>query len=211
MTRTASRFDWIAPVYDALGTIMFGSNLRDAQEACLESILPESKILILGGGTGSFLPSLLAMNPRCQVWYIDLSAGMLRQAKQRVPAATGIQFLQGSENTLPADLKFDAVITFFYLDLFPTSTLHRVVERINRSLRDDARWLVADFIDTGSPGRKILLRLMYLFFRWTCGIEALRLPDWPLALAQSGWLRAEAKFLSSGFIVSSVYRRKAIG
>ena len=200
-------FDWIAPLYDALGAAAFGRDLRDAQRACLASVPPGSAILVLGGGTGTFLPSLLAINPQCSIWYIDISEAMLRRAKKRVPLNPDIKFIQGSEKTLPPEIKFDVVMTFFFLDLFPAGELPPLLGIIGRSLRDDARWLIADFVDTGSKQAAFLLRIMYIFFRWTCQIAATHLPDWPTALVQSGWEPIETRVFRSGFIVSSVYRR----
>ena len=47
-------FNSIAPVYDALATLVFGRSIRNAQLCFLGDIGYRGKVLILGGGTGWF-------------------------------------------------------------------------------------------------------------------------------------------------------------
>jgi tRNA (cmo5U34)-methyltransferase len=200
-----TNFDLIAPLYDRLASIVFGNRIVRSQLCFLHTLSHAESVLVLGGGTGRFLPSLMRINRRCQIWYIDSSAEMIRRARQKVILPSRVHFIQGTEEDIPGEIKFDGVITFFFLDLFADEYLAALVEKISKSLRTDGLWLAADFVNKPRVWAQVMLKLMYFFFRWTCGIKARVLPDWQLQFSHFGEV-LHRKFFYAGFIESCVFR-----
>ncbi len=197
-------FDRIAWFYDPLARLVFGNRLMNAQLHLLHYLKPDSRVLILGGGTGQILERLLERQPDSQLTYIDASISMVRRAQQRhLPGS--VQFIHGDENSIPAQT-YDAVITPFYLDVFPEAELPAVIRRISASMTPHAQWIVAEFHPSKRPWDQFLLFTMYAFFRITTGIKAKSLPDWKCALEQNGWAESESQ--SDGFIGSAVFKRQ---
>jgi ubiquinone/menaquinone biosynthesis C-methylase UbiE len=203
-------FDLLAPVYDRFASLVYGSAIRAAQLFFLKAMPSSANVLILGGGTGWLLAEILKMHPEAKVWYIEASVKMLEQAQQKLSEQqkSRIIFIHGTEDSIPRETQFHAVITAFYLDLFSPATLRRVIDTIKTSLVPESVWLVSDFIAGKVWWQWILLKVMYTFFRWCCGIEAKRLPPWEQYMTAHGWeVKAERLFFH-GFIKSVRYSRQ---
>jgi len=165
-------------------------------------------VLILGGGTGWILSELFKVNPTCRVWYVEASIKMLEKAKTRkeVSPSSQVFFLHGTERNLQqiGDVRFDAVIANFYFDLFTSTSLRAVLENIKRSINPGSKLLVSEFVE-GPRSQRLLLFVMYQFFRWTCSLEASRLPDWQHELTRHRLTERHTKAFCNGFIKSSLY------
>lgn len=205
--KRASRngFDLLAPVYDLLARLIFGRSIIRSQTCFLADVPHSSKVLILGGGTGWLLSGLLGLKPDCEVWYVELSGRMLALARRR-NIAGNIHFIHGTLASVPV-VRFDVVITHFFLDLFSVPALPTMVQEIVSLSKPTALWLAADFVDRGKWWQRFLLRAMYLFFKWTCRIDADKLPDWDRTLQDAGLKKIVARRFYRGFIESSVYSR----
>ena len=204
----ARGFDWIAPYYDFLARLVFGGSIRRCQLVYLDEIRSKSNVLILGGGTGWILAELFKVNPTCRVWYVEASIKMMEKAKRRseVLPIYQVTFIHGTERNLNqiADVRFDTVITNFYFDLFTSSSVRAVLENITRSIHHGSKLLVSEFVE-GSKYQHVLLFVMYHFFKWTCSIEASRLPDWQGELKRHGFTERKTKMFRNGFIKSSLF------
>ena len=110
-------FNTIAKIYDTLAKIVFGRVIKKAQLHFLNEIPIEAKVLILGGGTGWILNSILKIRPAVEVWYIEASTKMISIAKKKVVGFNNIHFIHGTEQNIPVDQHYDVVITNFYFDL----------------------------------------------------------------------------------------------
>jgi len=204
-------FDRIAPVYDLLVGIVFGKSIRNAQLYFLSDIPKRSNVLILGGGTGWLLEELLKVNPDCNVWYVEASRKMLERTQKKIATrpTTCVHYIHGTEAFLPQDISFDAVITNFYFDLFSSVSLHKVLNHIVKSMLPHAVLLISDFTNTNVWRHRILLMIMYRFFRLVSGIESTHLPDWQNQLKHVGLGEVKSKLFYGGFIKSSVYSMPA--
>lgn len=198
-----NNFDAVAPVYDALARAVFGRSLETAQAHNLQYIRDGATVLILGGGTGWIAETLLAHKPHCAVWYVEDSAQMIARARSR-RHMSAVHFIHGTERSLPA-MTFDVVITNFYVDLFRTPDLSRIVLDIKKQLRREGIWLVTDFKDTGRRAHRWLLRAMYAFFRITSNIAASRLPAWQSIFERTGFVVKDQASFHHGFICSVVF------
>jgi tRNA (cmo5U34)-methyltransferase len=206
MSSPLNRFNWISGVYDSLTGLIFGKSFAEAQTFFLSEIPPRSKVLILGGGTGWILKALLNINSTCEVYYIEASSKMLEKSKKRIEERdqNRVRFILGTESNIDSTIKFDAVITNFFLDLFSDS-LQQVIQKIKISLGREAVWIVTDFVDRGKFWHRLMLSVMYRFFRVTTGIEATRLPDYEKQLLGSAIKKSKEKFFFGSFINSAVY------
>ena len=201
-----NNFDAVAGFYDKLSMLVFGTAMRRAQTTHLHDIPPGSKVLILGGGTGWLLSELFAVNPTCKVWYIDASSRMISLSKRAMQNSTQeIVFIHGTEEAIPIGVTFDAVITHFYLDLFPHDPCIRIIHKIRSIIRTTGLWLVCDFIHT-TWWHGVMLRMMYGFFKLTCGIEGSSLPPWKKLLEENGFKEHKSREFFGGFIKSAVFR-----
>ncbi len=202
-------FDKIAPLYDALATMVFGDAIRKSELYFLSEVRKAGRVLILGGGTGRLLPDLLTTNPHCEIWYVDSSSAMIRIAKSNVtdfPNAR-IHFIQGTQAQIPLGVQYHAVIANFYFDLFSTPTLKQSLEEIHHALLPDGKLLVADFTKNNLWWQAALLVFMYFFFRCFCDIEATELPDWQRQLAGHNFKLKSSREFYGNFIKSAVYER----
>ncbi len=199
-------FDRISFVYDRLSRVVFGNAIVDAQKYFIEQIPTHAKVLILGGGTGWFLAEVLKSRPSCEVWYIEASAKMINMSKRRTHMHHEVHFIHGTEQDINQVNHFDLVITNFYFDLFTKEHLPQVFAKINSALRENACWIVTDFIDNGKLWQRFMLKLMYAFFRCVCGIAADKLPQWKNEFMKHRYVCIESALYYHGFIETSLYQ-----
>ncbi len=199
-------FDKIAFVYDFLAKLVFGRNIIDAQKYFLSKIKSHSNVLILGGGTGWLLAKLLKAKPNCEVWYIEASAKMITRSRNRIVHGQAVHFIHGTENDIPKTIKFDAVITNFYLDLFSSLSLPVVINKIQSSLKPGSLWIVTDFVTNQKWWQEAMLKIMYWFFRLTCGIASTGLPPWHTLIGEAGFVKVRSKFFYKNFIEAAVWQ-----
>ena len=208
MTRALNGFNRIAWAYDSLNSLVFGQSIRNAQKVFLNCIPPGGELLVLGGGSGWILDEVFRINPHCKICFIDASSAMIRMAERMVPASllARVEFIHGTTSDIPKRT-FDAIISNFFLDLFPAKTLESELERIHRALRRDGFWLISDFNNHGKWWQRLLLKVMYLFFNVTTGIEATELPPWEQKLDELGMEKKQARMIFGSFIKSILYRK----
>ena len=204
-------FNRVAPFYDALGRLVFGSTLVNSQLHFLGCLPKGGNILILGGGSGGILPPLLATSPSTRVWYVDASSAMIRKARERLleDCLPRVTFIHGTEESIPLDVTFNAAITHFYLDLFPETAVAAIAQKIWHVMSDDGVWLVTDFRRDGNLWHRILLWLMYRFFVMACGIAARKLAAWDDILKEAGFTGLQSASYYGGFIQSCVFGKRS--
>lgn len=202
---TINGFDRIARFYDPVQRMVFGNAIMKSQVAFLRSIEKDSKVLMIGGGTGEVLEALITLNKGCHVWYVEASSAMIARAKERIGTRSShVTFIHGSDDSIPAGVAFDAAITGFFLDLFPEEKVGALSRRIGGHLRRNGLWLITDFVDQRKWWQELLLWSMYRFFVVTCGIEARTLPAWEHQVANNGFRERESRLFFGDFIKSAV-------
>jgi ubiquinone/menaquinone biosynthesis C-methylase UbiE len=206
MSSRLDTFNRVAPYYASLKRFVFGSAVDESQAAFL-SKLPPGRILILGGGSGELLQSVFRHSPDCEIWYVEASSVMLARAVDNVPSdkRAFVHFIHGTEDALPRDARFDALITNFFLDLFPEEVVLGIARKLSTHLTKSGVWLVSDFVDQGKAWQRVLLWTMYRFFVATCGIDARKLPAWQTQIHTSGFEETESASFYNGFIKSAVF------
>jgi tRNA (cmo5U34)-methyltransferase len=205
MKSALNRFDKIAPLYDAMVKLVYGRSIYNSQINFLSELPPKGNVLILGGGTGWILDEIFRIAPAVTIWYIEASEVMLRKSKERVKDILHIHFIHGTEKNLPEGISYDAIITNFYLDLFPVSKVTEVVRLIISTMKVKGVWLAADFTNQNKWWQKILLAAMYKFFKVVCDLEAKTLPPWDVIMLENGLKEKKSKRFYSGFIKTAAY------
>ena len=210
MSDSLNRFNWIAPHYDAVSRLVYGKAILNSQAWALERIPSGSAVLVLGGGSGAILPLLNRISPACRIWYVEASSVMLTRAAATVDQAAteNIVFIHGTEMAIP-QLKYDAIITNFLLDLYPDRDVRKICDILGNRLNAGGIWLASDFVDGGKRWHRIMLWLMYRFFVLTCQIKASRLPDWEKQIRSTGMKEVAFRTFYGGFIKSVIYLKRA--
>lgn len=205
-------FNFVAPFYDFLASLVFGQTLKKAQTALLPHLPKQASILIVGGGSGWILKQVLTQcNPQ-RALYLEASERMLAMSKKQVsqhPLRERVMFRCGTENDLQANEQFDVLLTPFVLDLFPDEVLiNQTLPRLQNTLRPGGYWLITDFLPTRIWWQQWLVRAMYAFFGLTAGVKARHLPNWPAHIKQgSTFSFIQEKIFWQGFIGSYLYQR----
>jgi tRNA (cmo5U34)-methyltransferase len=196
-------YDLLAPLYDALSFIAFGSSLYRAQAQFLNDIPPGSKVLVLGGGTGRWLNEASIRRSNPEITYIDSSYAMLKKAGTN-GRGLSVQFVRGTQEFLKGGEDFDVFIAFCFFDLFDIRTLPDVVDRIRRSMKPGASWMVVDFVNR-KWWHAAMLSTMYVFFRIITGLKNSKLPAWQDVLKAKGLCEKQSRTFYAGFIESGIW------
>jgi ubiquinone/menaquinone biosynthesis C-methylase UbiE len=207
--RAYSNYNSIAFVYDTFCQLVFGQKIKNAQIKSLEFILPNSNILIVGGGTGWLLEEISKIHDSgLNITYIDNSSRMIQLSKKRNIAFNTVEFISESiENTNLPHHKYDVILTPFLFDNFSQSKAEFVFKKLDASLKKLGHLLYIDFYisEKSSCMQKTLLKIMYVFFRVTCKIEARELPA--LFACFSLYELRSVKYYSDSFITAQVYQK----
>jgi tRNA (cmo5U34)-methyltransferase len=199
-------FNRIASVYDTLASLVFGKVLTQSQHHFLYIIPENATVLVIGGGSGELLQTLLEKKPHCQVVYVDASEKMIALARQRVKNSSRVTFLCGTEEIEMPRPSFTVIITNFYLDLFTVQSLQRIIIRLRALMTPGGLWLVTDFVNPAKLWQRILLKSMYIFFRTASNIEASHIADWEKIMQSTGLFCQAKKMFYTEMIRSAVFR-----
>ena len=170
-----ANYDNIARVYDLTSRLVFGKAIIQAQVCMLGYIPPNSSILIVGGGTGWILESLSELYPQgLAIDYVEVSAQMITLSKKRNYKDNKVNFIHQPIEEFNTARQYDVIITPFIFDNFSADKIELIFTKLDDRLKNNGLWLYADFVYDRSQSKlwqKLLLKIMYLFFRITCGIE----------------------------------------
>ena len=209
-----NNYDNIAPYYDFLSGIVFGSTQKDAQTALLSYIPPGSTILIAGGGTGWILEKIAQKcAPGLRIYYVEISANMIAKAQVQHYQPNEVHFInQAIEdfNLSQTGLTgFDIIITPFLFDNFREERIPQVFTHLDTMLSPGGRWLFTDFhYQRQAPyWQQLLLNSMYLFFRILCAVEASALVNMRPLFAAAGYAMQHEAYYFKKFIWSAVYQK----
>jgi ubiquinone/menaquinone biosynthesis C-methylase UbiE len=196
--------------------VLAGDKLQRCRAAFLQVIPVPSNVLLLGEGNGRFLAELLRRHPEARFTCVDSSARMLECARARLRAqgwgGNAVQFVHADIlDWSPPREQFDLIVSHFFLDCFRPEQLEEILPCIAAAAKPEARWLLADFREPPSGWAKwrarLILRSMYLFFRWFTHLpaECLTAPD--ALLAQNGFVLRERRLFEWGLLHSDLWAR----
>ena len=202
-------YDTIAWFYDRLARLVYGKTLVQAQQFLIKAIPANTSVLIVGGGTGLVLDEITKIHTTgLNITYVDASAEMIDRAQKRNAGENKVIFIAAPiESAGIADI-YDVVLTPFLFDNFTDDSLRKIFSLIDTHVAANGMWLYCDFQNTEVLWQKILLKVMYIFFRISCGIEAYHLPDAAACFAQHNYYVKDKMPFMNGFILSAVYERQ---
>ncbi|MGC3945901.1 MAG: class I SAM-dependent methyltransferase [Chryseolinea sp.] len=205
---TLNSYDSIAPIYDRLAGLVFGSSIRKAQLVHLNELANASTILIVGGGTGWILRDVLRTNGAAKILYVEASAQMIALAKKNVTEADShrVTYIHSTENALSDIDQVDAVIINFFADLFTAGELVQVIQRFRGRLKDNGYLLCTDFVDD-SIWQKAMLKVMYTFFWLTTGLSTHQLSSWRRIITDQHFKCLRSTAFWGRFIISELYQK----
>lgn len=213
-----SGFDRVAPFYDLLARLVFRDAQQQAQKVLLPFVEENSRMLLIGGGSGRLLEQVLETGKNLQIVYLDASPKMISLAKKRTlhPIEKNnsiVEFRVGTEQAIQPDEKFDVVFTPFLLDLFPAPRLSELMIRLQAALKEEGQWFFADFWPVQHPTplwQKLLLKTMYIFFGAVSGVKATRLPDFKHHFRQLNMQETFSATFYKGMIQAKVFIRQTV-
>jgi ubiquinone/menaquinone biosynthesis C-methylase UbiE len=197
----ARGFDRLAPVYDLAARLFPNDGLRRTAEAMLPVVTEQDRVLVLGGGTGRILRTLLARRPEGVVW-VDTSRAMTDRARTRCPAGSPVDFRVGGLERLAPDETFDVEVLPFVLDLYEGDRLREVVARLTSHLAPGGSVLLAEFERRRA---RALVAVLYSGFRALCSIEARRLSDWTALFESFGLEETRREDRLGGLLRASTF------
>ncbi len=159
---TQASYDRLSRWYDRLA----GSEWQATEQGLRAlDVHPGERALEIGPGPGRALQTLAeAAGAKGQAWGIDLSAGMLREARGRLTRAGlagRVNLIQGDGVRLPvAAGAFDAVFLAFTLELFGSSEIPLVLDECKRVLHHEGRIGVVSLV------KKDRVNLVVRLYEW---------------------------------------------
>ena len=186
--------------------------MQAARVAHLDVIEGRARVLLIGDGDGRFLRALVERAPAASVDVVEASGRMIELARQELPEGCEVRFHHLPLASYAPEGQFDFIVSHFFLDCFDEAGIAAVVDRVGAWLRPGGCWLISDFQlpRMGWMRRfraRVLLRVMYSFFRLAAGLDTVRLVDPDRYLDAAGF-RLESRETSNGdFLRADRWRR----
>lgn len=200
------QFDFIAPYYDFISKLVFGDILEKAKVSQFSNISNGSKVLIIGGGSGSSLVGLLKDRLDIQIDFVEPSNKMIFKAKRRIGVLEDVNFYNVNIENFDG-VSYDFVITEFFFDLIDKEEILILIKTIGQKLNNNGKWIDTDFRVTQRLMSRITLKIMYLFFRITSGVVVQKLISTKSIFNQVGFEINNEQNFKEGFISSRLIIR----
>jgi hypothetical protein len=216
LSRVAMNFDRLAAHYHWLEKLFAGGLMQRCRTTFLARTKNCRRALLVGEGTGKFLVELLRFNPQIQITCVEHCEGMIEQTRERLAMekldGARVQFKQmDALDWTPPLEKFDLIVTNFFLDCFRAEQLQKLVPLLAASTTADAVWLLTDFCVPESGWQrwraKIILAMLYAFFKLTTSLSANWLTPPDMFLTNSGFKLVDRRLASFGFAHSDFWQR----
>jgi len=204
-----ANYDNAAWFYDRLAALVFGDALASAQQSLLTYVSDNTKILIVGGGTGKILEWLTQTHSSAlDITYVEISEKMTNIARKRDVGNNKVEFIVAAAEELELDNDYDIIITSFLFDNFKGEALVKIFSHINGALKQQGIWLNTDFQLTGKWWQSALLNCMLLFFGVLCGVRSTKLADMHPVFKNAGYALFDKTTFYGDFITSKAYYNK---
>ena len=179
-------YNRVAWIYDRLAKIVFGEKQQLAKRVFLDQIPDKSRILVVGGGTGSILNYLRELNKELEVDFVEKSSNMLLKARKRDITSLKVNFYHHSILDLETT-GYNVILTSFFFDQFTEEQAHIILQHLKPKLRPDGILIFSDFIRTNHPWDRIVTHLMFSFFRLTAKVRAQSFPSYNTLFSSLGF------------------------
>ncbi|WP_231459068.1 MULTISPECIES: class I SAM-dependent methyltransferase [unclassified Pedobacter] len=205
----AENYDKIAKYYDKLSRFIFAKAQVNAQINQLHYISKGSKLLIVGGGTGWILEEISKIHSSgLTIVYIELSKKMIILSKSRNRKQNRVEFIHQSIEDYDTRHSFDFILTPFLFDNFSRQQAPLVFDKLHHFLKNNGKWFMVDFTleyKSGQWWKSLMLKSMYLFFRWFRMIQVSELIEMKPYFLKRNYLIVEESFYYRNFIRATIF------
>lgn len=213
-----SGFDRLAKPYRWMEYLSFGTALERCRFHFLPQLRNTQHALLLGDGDGRFTAALLQQAETADAFAIDASKAMLHALQERCAAVgtenrlqTFCTSLNDGLPTIAADKRFDLIATHFFLDCLNEAEVENIAHDAAICTTPDAHWVISEFRVPKHgvmqlPSR-LIVRLLYLAFRFLTGLRAQQLPAYEAILQCNGWHMQQQQMRLGGLLVSELWQR----
>ncbi|MGB0850479.1 MAG: class I SAM-dependent methyltransferase, partial [Bacteroidia bacterium] len=139
-----NQYNFVAPFYRLISTIVFGNTILDAQKSLIKKLPQEGNLLVIGGGNGDILPFIFDHAPRLNIMYVEASTTMISLAKKKAGHNPLVHFHHSDDFTYPI-FSSDYVLAPFVLDLFSPEKIIEIISKIDNSTGTSPAWYICDF------------------------------------------------------------------
>ncbi|QNR83612.1 class I SAM-dependent methyltransferase [Pedobacter riviphilus] len=206
-----NNYDKIANHYDTLSRLVFFKSQVNAQINQLPYIQENSRVLIVGGGTGWILEELAKIYTNgLKIVYVEISAKMIALSQKRNYKDNQVEFMNVGIENFKTDMLFDIILTPFLFDNFAEQRAAKVFRQLNEYLKKNGLWFLVDFSlnkVNGNWWKRLMLGLMYSFFKLLGIVEADKLIDMPPYFFKANYQIVEERLYYSGFIKATIFRK----
>jgi ubiquinone/menaquinone biosynthesis C-methylase UbiE len=204
--------DRIAPFYRMFETLAFGTRLQHHRLVFLDAAANKHRALILGDGDGRFTQALTCAYPTLPIDSVDLSPGMLIQARRRLLTNPNVSLTHADALKFPFPVAtYDILFTHFFLDCFNPEDLATLIPRISQSLCPKGTWIITDFRQAPGGWRSIYTRawlnIMYSFFYLATGLKTRHLASYCEELRAAHFTLLQERISHDGLITSQHWQR----
>lgn len=161
----ALAFHTLTPLFDKASELLgFGNSFRK-RVVDMAEIKDGERILDVGCGTGSLLIEIKNKYPKAEVVGIDPDPNILHIAHNKLEqAGVNAQLKQGVVQELPFPTSsFDLVTSTLVFHHLPTEVKRQAIKEIYRVLKENGRFLLADFGKPETMLSYVLLNLGSIF------------------------------------------------
>lgn len=202
----SNNYNLIASYYDTLVRLIFGRAVFQAQLAFIDQLPEKAEVLFIGGGSGQALKAIVEQKPQLKITYLEQSEKMVALSQQKVPDAASIDFILGGLEAIPHK-KYDAVLTFFFLDLFEAKERQKVFDQLKLPLKTKGLWLITDFLPPQKPKHRMLEKLMFAFLKISTKIASHRIDKLQKHFTKEAFELLQEKKYYDNFIFSAIYQK----
>ena len=154
--KVAALYDRIAPVYDLWSKLAESKARKRAIDAA--DIEDGARILEVAVGTGIAFYEIVKRNPNGVNQGVDLSRGMLAEARKRMNRLAGAQvsLIVGTARELPVvDNSVDLLMNSYMFDLIPFAEMDGIISEFKRVLRKDGRLVLVNMTKGSRLGNRL--------------------------------------------------------
>jgi ubiquinone/menaquinone biosynthesis C-methylase UbiE len=204
-----ANFNPIAPVYDFLSSLVFGKELIHASACFIHKLPAYGHILYIGGGSGKLLNKILANRPNITLDFVEPSLKFLQLAKRNLNTQFNnqVNFILGNHLALTTNKKYDAILTFFVVDIFTQNQTAAFCKHIFKLLQNNGLWLNTDFENPPSIKGKVILKTMYIFFKLVAKISAKQLPNYQAVFKELSLTEISNKLFFNQMVSASLFQK----
>lgn len=202
-----NNYNLIAPFYDPIVAFVFGKAIYKAQIELFDQLPEEGNALFIGGGSGKVLKALVKRKPQLKITYLEKSKCMLALSQKQVPSNSNINYHLGGLEDIPHKT-YDAILTFFFLDLFKPSEVQKIFNHLKLQLKPKGFWLIADFLPPQKRKHHILESLMFAFLKVSTNIPSHRINKLQKHFTKQEFSLLQEKRYYDNFIFSAIYQKE---